>query len=96
MLHFLHIVGSFSLFAGILSQLIVIAGGWKRGKTPEIVQAGTLLLALGLDSAAIMLRPNQPPQILPDLLGCGAALLLLAPALEAGRKLWAAKEDAKK
>lgn len=54
-------------------------------------------LALGPDSAAIILRPNQPPQLLPDLLGCGTALLLFAPAVEAVRKMTVkTKEDEKK
>ena len=96
MSHVIHLIGAYSLFVGIFAQVVVLSVGWKRGKTPEMVQAGTLLVALGLDSAAIMLRPHQPPQLLPDLLGCGAALLLLAPAIEAGRKIWAEKEDEKK
>jgi hypothetical protein len=91
--HFIHLVGAYSLFVGIFAQIVVLASGWKRGKTPEIVQAVVLLVALGLDSGAIMLRPHQPPQLLPDLLGCGAALLLFSPAVEAGRKLWAEKQD---
>lgn len=92
MAHIIHLVGAYSLFAGIFAQIVVLASGWKRGKTPEIVQAGLLLLALGLDSAAIMLRPHQPPQLLPDLLGCGAALLLFVPAVESVRKVWAEKQ----
>ncbi len=93
MLHIIHLIGAYSLFVGILAQIVVLLSGWKRGKTPAMVQAGILLLALGLDSASIILRPNQPPQLLPDLLGCGAALLLFAPAVEALRKLWAAKQE---
>jgi hypothetical protein len=91
--HIIHLVGAYSLFVGIFAQVVVLASGWKRGKTPEMVQASLLLLALGLDSAAIMLRPHQPPQLLPDLLGCGAALLLFAPAVEAVRKLTAKKKE---
>jgi hypothetical protein len=91
--HIIHLIGAYSLFVGIFAQIVVLGSGWKRGKTPAMVQAGLLLLALGLDSAGIMLRPHQPPQILPDLLGCGAALLLFTPAVEAGRKLWAEKQD---
>ena len=57
-------------------------------------QAG--LLALGLDAASVILRPSQPPQLLPNLLGCGAALLLFTPAVEAVRKLGAAREGEEK
>lgn len=92
MAHIIHLIGAYSLFVGILAQIVVLVIGWKRGKTPAVVQAGILLLALLLDSAGIMLRPKQPPQLLPDLLGCGAALLLFTPAVEAGRKLWAGKQ----
>ena len=93
--HILHLVGAYSLFVGILAQFVVLGSGWKRGKTPAMIQAAVLLLALGLDSAAIILRPKQPAQLLPDLLGCGAALLLFAPAVEAVRKAAAQTEDQK-
>ncbi len=90
--HIIHLIGAYSLFVGIFAQIIVIATGWRQGKKPAVVQAAVLLVALLLDSASIILRPHQPPQLLPDLLGCGAALLLFAPAVEAGRKMWAEKQ----
>ena len=41
--------------------------------------------------------PRGAPQLIPDLLGCFAALLLFAPAVEAVRKMMAAKsKDAAK
>ena len=96
MTHLVHLVGAYSLFVGIFAQIVVLASGWKRGGTPATVQAGQLLLALGLDAASVILRPSQPPQLLPDLLGCGAALRLFTPAVEAVRKLGAAREGEEK
>ena len=98
MLHFLHTAGSYSLLIGFASQLVVLYGAVKSAERPAIVQAVLLLLALGSASVALALRPHSPPQLIPDLLGCFAALLLLTPAVEAVRKLTAAKskEDAAK
>lgn len=91
MSHFLHAVGSYPLLIGLFSQFVVLYGAWKSSEKPAIVQATMLIFALGLTSAAITLRPHAPPQLIPDLLGCFAALLLFAPAVEAVRKMWAAK-----
>ena len=96
MLQFLHLIGSYPLAIGLFSQLVVLWGAWKSREKPAIVQALLLIGALGLASVSIKLRPHSPPQLLPDLLGCGAAALLFAPAVEAVRKMWAAQEDAKK
>lgn len=97
MLHFLHTVGSYSLLIGFVSQIVVLYGAVKSGEKPAIVQASLLLLALGSASVALALRPHLPPQLIPDLLGCFAALLLFAPAVEAVRKMIAAKsKDAAK
>ena len=94
--HLLHTVGSFSLLIGFGSQIVVLYGAVKAGEKPAIVQAVLLLLALGSASLALSLRPHSPPQLIPDLLGCFAALLLFAPAVEAVRKLWAKSKDAEK
>ena len=91
MLHYLHTVGSYSLLIGFASQLVVLYGAVKSGEKPAIIQAVLLLLALGSASVALALRPHTPPQLIPDVLGCFAALLLLTPAVEAVRKLTAAK-----
>lgn len=97
MLHFLRAVGSYSLLIGFASQIVVLYGAVKSGEKPAIVQASLLLLALGSASIALALRPHLPPQLIPDLLGCFAALLLFAPAVEAVRKMMAAKsKDAAK
>lgn len=87
----LHTLGSFSLLIGFSSQIVVLYGAVKSGEKPAIVQAVLLLLALGAASLALALRPHSPPQLIPDLLGCFAGLLLFAPAVEAVRKLWASK-----
>jgi len=89
----LHSVGSYALLVGFLSQFVVLYGAWKGGEKPAMVQATLLLLALGLASVALMLRPHLPPQFIPDSLGCVAAALLLAPAVEAVRKMLAAKHS---
>jgi len=89
----IHLIGSYSLLTGLFSQLVVLAGAVKRREKPAIIQALLLLAALGLDSGAIALRPHSPPQLIPDLLGCGAGLFLFAPAVEAVRKMWAAKQS---
>ena len=96
MLHFLHTVGSYSLLIGLASQFVVLYGAVKAGEKPAVVQAVLLLLALGAASLALALRPHSPPQLIPDLLGCFAALLLFAPAAEAVRKMLAAKPEAEK
>ena len=87
----MHSVGSYSLLIGFGSQIVVLYGAVKSGDKPAIVQAILLLLALGSASVALALRPHTPPQLIPDLLGCFAALLLLTPAVEAVRKLTVAK-----
>ncbi len=93
----LHTTGSFSLLIGFCSQGVVLYGAVKAGEKPAIVQALLLLLALGSASLALALRPRSPPQLIPDLLGCFAALLLFAPAVEAVRKMRAKKaKDAEK
>ena len=92
----LHTVGSFSLLIGFGSQFVVLYGAVKAGEKPAIVQAILLLLALGSASLALSLRPHSPPQLIPDLLGCFAAVLLFAPAVEAVRKLRAKSKDAGK
>ncbi len=89
-------VGSFSLLIGFCSQLVVLYGAVKSGEKPAIVQAILLILALGSASLALTLRPHSPPQLIPDLLGCFAAVLLFAPAAEAVRKMTVKKEDEKK
>ena len=96
MLNILHAVGSYPLLIGLFSQLVVLYGAWKSGEKPAVVQSIMLILALGLTSIAITLRPHAPPQLIPDLLGCAAALLLFAPAVESVRKMWAKSKDAKK
>ena len=95
MTHLLHTVGSFSLLIGFCSQFVVLYGPVKAGEKPAIVQATLLLLALGSASLALAMRPQSPPQLVPDLLGCFAALLLFTPAVEAVRKLWASKDAEK-
>lgn len=87
MLNLLHTIGSFSLLIGFGSQFVVLYGAVKSGDKPSIVQAILLILALGSASLALAMRPHSPPQLIPDLLGCFAALLLFAPAVEAVRKL---------
>ena len=87
----LHFVGSYSLLIGFGSQFVVLYGAWKSGEKPAIIQAVMLILALGLTSVAISLRPHSSPQLIPDALGCAAALLLFAPAVEAVRKMRAKK-----
>lgn len=96
MTNLIHDIGSYPLLIGLFSQFVVLYGAWKAGEKPAIIQAIMLILALGLTSAAITLRPPSPPLLIPDLLGCLAAVLLFAPAVEAVRKMTAAKEDAKK
>ncbi len=96
MTNILHAVGSYPLLIGLFSQFVVLYGAWKSGEKPAIIQAVLLIGALGLTSAAISQRPHSPPQIIPDLLGCGAALLLFAPAVEAVRKMTAKKQNEKK
>ena len=91
-----HSIGSYPLLIGFFSQIVVLYGAAKSGEKPAVVQAVLLLLALGSASVALALRPHSPPQLIPDLLGCFAALLLFAPAVESVRKLLAKKEDAEK
>ena len=95
MTHILHGIGSYPLLIGLFSQFVVLYGAWKSGEKPAMVQATLLILALGLTSIAITLRPHAPPQRLPDLLGCGAAALLFAPAVESVRKLLAKQSPPK-
>ena len=91
--HFLHSIGSFSLLIGFCSQFVVLYGAIKSGEKPAIIQAVLLILALGSASLALALRPHSPPQLIPDLLGCFAAVLLFAPAVEAVRKMRAKKQE---
>ena len=95
MSNILHTIGSYPLLIGLLSQFVVLYGAWKAHEKPAMVQATLLILALGLTSIAITLRPHAPPQRLPDLLGCVAAALLFAPAVESVRKMLAKKPEPK-
>lgn len=97
MLHLLHTIGSYPLLIGLFSQFVVLFGASKSGEKPAIIQAVLLIGALGSASVALMMRPHTPPQLIPDLLGCVAAVLLFAPAVEAVRKMTVKKkEDEKK
>ncbi len=96
MSNIIHAIGSYALLIGFCSQFVVLYGAVKSDEKPAIVQAILLIMALGSASVALLLRPHLPPQLIPDSLGCFAALLLFAPAVEAVRKMWAKKEDAKK
>lgn len=89
----MHSIGSFSLLIGFCSQFVVLYGAIKSREKPAIIQAVLLILALGSASLALSLRPHSPPQLIPDLLGCFAALLLFAPAVEAVRKMRAQKQE---
>ena len=83
----LHWIGTFPLAVGFFAQVVVLACSLKRGEKPAGVQALLLMIALGLISAAMLLRPKAPPVLTADVLGCVAAALLLTPAVEALRKL---------
>ncbi len=95
MSNILHAIGSYPLLIGLFSQFVVLYGAWKSGEKPAMVQSILLIFALGLASTAITLRPHSPPLLIPDLLGCAAAVLLFAPAVEAVRKMTAKKQDGK-
>ena len=88
-MHFLHLLGSYPLLVGLLSQFVVLYGAAKAHEKPAIIQALMLIAALGLTSVAISQRPHSPPQLIPDVLGCVAAVFLLTPAVEAVRKMQA-------
>ncbi len=88
----IHHIGSYPLLIGLFSQFVVLFGAWKAHDKPAIVQAIMLIGALGLAAASVVLRPHSPPQLIPDLLGCLAALLLFAPAVEAVRKMMVKKD----
>ena len=95
LINLLHTIGSFPLLIGLFSQFVVLYGAWKAQEKPAIVQASLLIGALGMITIALLLRPPLPPQLIPDALGCAAAVLLFAPAVEAVRKMRAkTKEDA--
>lgn len=94
MLHFIHLLGSYPLLVGFLSQVVVLLGAIKSKEKPMIAQAAVLMLALGLTTTSILLRPKSPPILAADLLGCVAAVCLLAPAVETARKQWKAKQKA--
>ncbi len=92
----IHHIGSYSLLIGFCSQFVVLYGAVRNGEKPTIIQAILLILALGSASLALSLRPHSPPQLIPDLLGCFAALLLFAPAVEAVRKMTVQKRKDEK
>lgn len=94
MLHFLHLLGSYPLLVGLFSQVVVLVGAIKSKEKPMVAQAAVLMLALGLTTTSILLRPKSPPILAADLIGCAAAVFLLAPAVEALRKQWKAKQEA--
>jgi len=95
LLHFLHALGSYPLLVGLFSQVVVLLGALKSKEKPMAVQAAVLMLALGLVTTSILLRPKSPPNPAADLAGCAGALFLLAPAVEALRKQWKAAKEAK-
>ena len=95
MANILHTIGSYPLLIGLFSQFVVLYGAGKAHEKPAIIQATMLILALGFASTALMMRPHSPPQLIPDLLGCVAALLLFAPAVESVRKLLAKQPEPK-
>ncbi len=87
MTSFIHLLGTFPLAVGFSAQIAVLACALKSGEKPAVVQAGLLMLALGLISASLLLRPKVAPVLPADILGCVAAVLLLTPGVEAVRKL---------
>lgn len=94
MLHFIYLLGSYPLLVGFFSQVVVLLGAIKSKEKPIIAQTLGLMFALGLITVSILLRPKSPPDLMADLFGCGGAAFLLAPAVEAVRKQWKAKQEA--
>ena len=80
---------------GLFSQVVVLLCALKSKEKPMAIQASVLMLALGLTTASILLRPKSPPILAADLAGSAAAVFLLAPAVEALRKQWKASKEAK-
>jgi len=91
--HFLHPVGSYPLLFTLTAQLFVLFQAWKSKDKLMLIQAICLIGGNGLASAALAQRPPSPPQFIPDVMGSGAALLLLAPAIIALIKLRSQKQE---
>ncbi len=73
---------------------IWLLGAIKSKEKPIIAQTLGLMVALGLVTTAILLRPKSLLILAADLFGCAAAVFLPAPAVEAVRKQWQAKQEA--
>ncbi len=83
----LHTIGSYPLLFTLAAQFFVLAQARESGDRLMASQAICLIGANAAASVALALRPHSPPQMLPDALGCLAALFLLTPAVVALIKL---------
>ena len=86
-MHFLHLVGSYALTIGLLSQTIVLGASLKSGEKPAAIQSAILMGALGSLTVSLLLRAPTPPALLPDIIAVLGGLLLLTPGVQALLKL---------
>ncbi len=89
----MHSLGSYPLLFTLFAQFFGLAQAHKSGDKLMASQALCLIGANSVASVALALRPHSPPQILPDALGCLAAVFLLAPAAVALQKMQSPKEQ---
>jgi uncharacterized membrane protein len=86
MLDALHWLGTKPLLISVVVQVIVLILAVSHGDRSNMRQSSLAIVGLALVVISIALRPSQPRQTLPDVLGSISVLFFVVPAIEAFKK----------
>ena len=81
----LHYFGTKPLTVSLAAQTVALGISLKKGDKTGMRQHITLLVALFLIVVSLSMRPPTPLNLPADIMGTGAALLLMQPAIHAVR-----------
>ena len=79
----LHWIGTKPLTFSMLALVCVLAVARLKQDAVKVAETLTLLVARVLIIVSLSLRPPSPVDLVPDVLGTIAAVLLLVPAVKA-------------
>ncbi len=83
----IHWIGTKPLIISLVAQVVVLAVAMKRRDRGQLAESGVLAAGLVMVIVGIAMRPPQPEQTVPDVLGTLAAAMFLVPAVKSLSKL---------